>query len=131
VKNSAPSFWYKGYSVKLCIAPGKVSSFEIIPHFYDEENSCLKLMTDTQKDEFTATLCRLNQILKDDRLCDRYYAAAARKYLAMYEPRMSDHFYNYCVLGTEEHVDVFQCAGRERAAGEIPAAPEDLGDFLK
>ena len=132
VKNSAPSFWYKGYSVKLSIAPGKVSSFEIIPHFYDEENSCLKLMTDTQKDEFTATLCRLNQILKDDRLCDRYYAAAVNKYLKMYESRMyEDHFYNYCVLGTEEHVDVFQTAGRDRAAGTELAAPDDLGDFLK
>ena len=131
VKASAPSFWYKGYSVKLDIAPGKVSSFEIVPHIYDEAASCLRMMTEGEKEEFTSTLCRLNQILKDDRLCDRYYAAAARKYLAMYEPRMSDHFYNYCVLGTEEHVDVFQCAGRERAAGEIPAAPEDLGDFLK
>ena len=131
VKGSAPTFWYKGYSVKLNIAPGKVCDFEIVPHFYDEESSSLKVMSGMQKEEFTSTLCRLNMILKDDRLCDRYYTAAARKYLAMYEPRMSDHFYNYCVLGTEEHVDVFQCAGRERAAGEILPAPEDLGDFLK
>ena len=132
MKGSASPFWYRGYAVKLSIAPGKVDSFEIVPHIYDEEAAVLKLMPEEEKQTFMAKLEKLNAILKDERLCDRYYTAASRKYLSMYESRMyEDHFYNYSVMGTEEHVDVLQAAGRERAIGELVEIPADLEEFIK
>ena len=132
VKNSAPSFWYKGYSVKLNVSAGKVDSFEIVPHIYDEENNCLKMMADGQKEAFMEHLCKLNQILKDDRLCDTYYTVAARKYMPTYEKNMPiNTFYYYCVMGTEEHVDVLQYVGRERAVGIMAETPADMEELLK
>ncbi len=131
VKNSAPPFWYKSYSVKLNISANKIDSFEILPHFYDEETSALKVMEGGQKEEFMERLCKLNQILKDDRLCDKCYTIEARKYMPTYENNMPNPFYYYCVMGTEEHVDVLQYAGRERALGETVTLPMDLSEFLK
>ena len=125
-------FWNRGYAVKLVIGSGKLESFEIVPHIYDEEAGVLKLMGGEEKQSFMAKLEKLNNILKDDRLCDRYYTAASRKYLSMYESRMyEDHFYHYSVMGTEEHVDVLQCAGRERAIGELVEIPADIEEFSK
>ncbi len=132
VKNSAPSFWYKSYSVKLNISANKVESFEIVPHFYDEESATLRMMEGAMKEEFMERLCKLNQILKDDRLCDDCYTIEARKYMPTYERNMPvNPLYYYCVMGTEEHVDVLQYVGRERAVEGNTQVPMDLEQFMK
>ena len=102
-----------------------------MPHFYDEETATLKMMAGSQKEEFMERLCKLNQILKDDRLCDRCYTIEARKYMPTYEKNMPNPFYYYCVMGTEEHVDVLQYVGRERAIEGDTQVPMDLSQFMK
>ena len=125
----APGFWFRGYAVKLEIAPGKVVKAQVIPHKLDPETEILNLMKGEELADFEERLARQNKILADDDLNDLYYGALASRGAYTYYHKMisTDVDYLAHATETEEHVDCISAAAMFITEGKT--APEDLEYF--
>ena len=126
--DDAPGFWFRGYAVKLEIAPGKVVKAEVIPHKLDPETQCLALMAGEELAAFEERLARQNKILADD-LNDWYFGALASKGAYTYYHKMisTDVDYLAHATETEEHVDSISAGAMFITEGKT--YPEDLDYF--
>lgn len=126
--DDAPGFWFRGYAVKLEIAPGKVVKAEVIPHKLDPETQCLALMAGEELAAFEERLARQNKILADD-LNDWYFGALASRGAYTYYHKMisTDVDYLAHATETEEHVDSISAGAMFITEGKT--YPEDLDYF--
>ena len=126
--DDAPGFWFRGYAVKLEIAPGKVVKAEVIPHKLDPETQCLALMAGEELAAFEERLARQNKILADD-LNDWYFGALASRGAYTYYHKMisTDVDYLAHATETEEHVDSISAGAMFITVGKT--YPEDLDYF--
>ena len=144
--DNSPDFWWKSYALRLHLDRDGISAVDVIPHELSRDGILSPMSGETRR-AFLEKLSRLNRILADDELCDRYYHAAAMKNV-YYEQRISnlmdlrkngktdchEHFESmfFCnhILCTEEHMDVLQSISGGKCADNVPAPPHDLEYFL-
>lgn len=142
---NAPDYWWNGYALRLHINNDGLSGIDVIPHHLDE-NSRMQLMSGDMRRQFLNKISRLNAILADDALSDRYYHAAVQKF-THYEHHISnliklrqsgirsgdEHFKEafWCnhILDTEEHLDLLRCQTKAMASKNTPFIPDDLEYF--
>ena len=125
----APGFWYRGFAVKLDIAPGKVVKAQIIPHKLDPETQCLALMAGEELAAFEERIDKQNKILANDDLCDLYFGALSARSAYPYYHKMisTDVDYLAHATETEEHVDSISAAAMFITDGK--EYPADLDYF--
>ena len=132
VKENAPGFWYRSYSVRLHIAEHQVVKFDILPHSVDPDTDCLSLMKGQRKQDFLMELEKLCAILKADAETDRYYTAIARHSLKGYLKRVTtDPAYFAHAMETEEHADMIRTALVSQATDPDYSEPGDLDYFIR
>ena len=132
VKENAPGFWYRSYSVRLHIAKHQVVKFDILPHSVDPDTNCLGLMKGQRKQDFLMELEKLCTILKSDAETDRYYTGIARRSFKTYLKRVTtDPAYFAHAMETEEHSDMIRTALVSQASDPNYSEPNDLEYFIR
>jgi poly-gamma-glutamate synthesis protein (capsule biosynthesis protein) len=141
-----PGFWTKSYSLRLHINSKGVFGVDVLPHELLPENRMQPLSGNKRRD-FLARLEKLNRILEDDALGDRYYDAMALTY-TYYMQRVAElvklteagdtgsayqEAMSYChhMLTTEEHLDVIRSLTKASVSKSKPELPDDLDFYLK
>ncbi|MBN2643120.1 MAG: CapA family protein [Victivallales bacterium] len=140
--DTAPDFWWNGYALRLYFNNTGISGVDVIPHHLGK-NSRMEVMSGGMRHEFMEKLSKLNAILADDAMCDRYYHAAVQKFV-YYENNISalvklrqagitsgdEHFNQafWCnhILETEEHLDALRCLTKAIATKSPVEYPDDL-----
>lgn len=147
-KQDSPGFWNRAFSLRLHLRRNQVAAIDVLPHANDPQTDRIDLMTCTQKLDFMEELSRLNRILEDDELCDRYYAAAALPFAAWYFAEIRDAlqtdlkealspeakkkmFYFYQCLNNGEHWDLLRSLTEVLSSEEPFNKPADADYFTR
>ncbi len=147
-KAEAPGFWNRAFSLRLHIGQNRVTGIDVLPHRNDPATDRLDLMTGADRASFLAELSRLNLILEDDALCDRYYHGAALRFAPSYFGRFEgafrqfrdgdrsaearlNMFYCFQCLNNAEHWDVLQSATDILSSESNFVEPDDLNYFIR
>ncbi len=147
-KEEAPGFWNRAFSLRLYIGQSRIAAIDVLPHHNDSATDRIDLMTGTDKVSFLDELSRLNRILENDVLCDRYYHGAALQFAPYYFTRFEDAFrqfrerdcssearlnmfYCFQCLNNAEHWDVLQSATDVLSSETAFAEPDDLNYLRK
>ncbi|MBR7119266.1 MAG: CapA family protein [Lentisphaeria bacterium] len=145
-KANPPPYWRKSFSLKLFINKHKVAAIEVVPHKINDD-FCLEVLEGEEREKFLERINRLNAILDDDALCDRYFSAVAMnfnnymmfisravKLLEAGDYQDSDFkqnmFYFNHYLETMEHYDVLFAQTAVNMKGRILEPPADLDYFM-
>ncbi len=147
-KQESPGFWNRAFSLRLHIRRNQVAAIDILPHANDPATDRIDLMTGTQKLDFMEELSRLNRILEDDELCDRYYAAAALPFAPWYFAEIREAirqdpngnvsaetknkmFYFYQCLNNGEHRDLLRSLTEVLSSEKSFNKPADADYFTR
>ncbi len=147
-KQESPGFWNRAFSLRLHLRRNQVAAIDILPHANDPVTDRIDLMTGERKQSFLEELSRLNRILEDDALCDRYYAAAALPFAPYYFAEIKEAlqydlngdvsaetknkmFYFFHCLKTEEHRDLLQSLTGVFSSEEPFLKPADADYFTR
>ncbi|OQA82996.1 MAG: Capsule biosynthesis protein CapA [Lentisphaerae bacterium ADurb.Bin242] len=147
-KPETPGFWNRAFSLRLHLRRNGVTSIDILPHSNDPETDRIDLMTGERKQNFLEELSRLNRILADNALCDRYYAAAALPFAPHYFAQFKEAFQRqqdgddspearnkmfYCFqcLNNGEHWDLLRSLTAVFSSEEPFLKPNDVDDFTR
>ena len=140
--DTAPDYWWNGYALRLYFNNTGISGVDVIPHHLGKD-SRMEVMSGDMRREFMEKLSKLNAILADDAMCDRYYHAAVQKFVhyennisALVKLRLAgitsgeEHFQQafWCnhILDTEEHLDALRCLTKAMTAESPVEYPDDL-----
>ncbi len=147
-KQGVSGFWNRSFSLRLHLRRNQVAAIDILPQFNDPETDRIDLMEGERKQCFLEELSRLNKILDDNALCDRYYVAAVLPFAPWYfaqlkealeydlngtvSPEMKNRmFYFYQCLNNGEHWDLLRSLTDVFSSEEPFLKPDDADYFLR